>query len=105
MPKYLVTYTGGATPETTTEAERDAIMKAWMDWFASLGDAVVDIGSPTGPSKTVMPGGVVSDGGADITGYSVITADTLDAAADACRRHPHLDAGGTITISEAFDVG
>ncbi len=105
MAKYLITYTGGATPETTTPQERDTIMRAWMDWFAGLGDAVVDMGAPTGPAKTVVPGGVVSDGGPGITGYSVISAESLDAAADACRAHPHLDAGGTITVSEAFEAG
>jgi len=104
MANYLVTYTGGATPDNTSEAERGAIMQAWMDWYGRLGDAVVDMGSPTGPSKVIVPGGVVSDGGPGITGYSVISADSLDAATDACRVHPHLDAGGTITVSEAFDV-
>ena len=105
MSKYLVTYIGGATPETTTQAERETIMKAWMDWFGSLGEAVVDIGNPTGPARTVRPGGEVSDDGLGITGYSIISADSLEAAADACGRHPHLEAGGTITISEALDVG
>jgi hypothetical protein len=105
MATYLITYTGGATPENTTPEQRDAIMKAWMDWFAGLGDAVVDMGNPTGASKVIVPGGVVSDGGPGITGYTIIGADSLDAAANVCRAHPHLEAGGTITVSEAFDVG
>ncbi len=104
MAKYLITYTGGATPDTTTEAERDAIMQAWMDWFGRLGDAVVDMGSPTGASKVVVPGGIISDGGPGITGYTVISADSLDAAAKACRAHPHLDADGTIAVSEMLEM-
>jgi hypothetical protein len=48
---------------------------------------------------------VISDGGPGITGYSLINADSLDGAAEACREHPHLDGGGTITIHETFDVG
>jgi hypothetical protein len=47
----------------------------------------------------------VSDGGRDVTGYSLITADSLDAAAEACRNHPLLDAGGDITLYETFEVG
>ena len=105
MAKYLITYTGGATPENTTPAERDAVMKAWMDWYGGLGDAVVDMGSPTAAEKVVEPGGVARDGGPGITGYSIISADSLDAAAEACRNHPHLDAGGTIAIAEMFEVG
>ena len=104
MAKYLITYTGGATPESTTPAERDTIMKAWMDWYGGLGDAVVDMGSPTGASKSLVPGGVASDGRLGITGYSLISADSIDAATDACRSHPHLDAGGSIEISEAFEA-
>ena len=104
MANYLVTYSGGATPENTTPEERDTIMKAWMAWFGRLGDAVVDVGAPTGASKVISPGGTASDGGPGITGYSIISADSLEAAADACGQHPHLDAGGTITVSEALSM-
>lgn len=105
MAKYLITYTGGATPDSTTPEERDAIMKAWMDWYGRLGDAVIDMGSPTGASQSVAPGGAVEDGRLGITGYSIISAASLAAAAEACGDHPHLDAGGTIEISEVFEVG
>ena len=64
-------------------------MQAWnKPGTADLGDAVVDFGNPTGASKDVVPGGVVSDGTPGITGYSLISADSLDAAAEACRDHP-----------------
>ena len=104
MANYLVTYSGGATPETTTPEERDTIMKAWMAWYGRLGDAVVDMGAPTGASTVITPDGVASDGGSGITGYSIISAESLEAAADACRQHPHLDAGGTITVSETLEM-
>ena len=104
MAKYLITYTGGATPDDTTPQEREAIMKAWMDWFGSLGDAVIDMGNPTAASRQVAPGGVVTDPQPAITGYSIIRADSLDLATDACAGHPHLDAGGTVTVSEMFEV-
>jgi len=105
MAKYLIVYAGGATPENVTAEQRDAIMKAWMDWFGALGDQVVDMGSPTAAVKTVDPGGVISDDGPGITGYSVIRFESLDVAAQACRTHPHLAARGSISIHEAFDVG
>jgi hypothetical protein len=105
MAKYLITYTGGAQPDGMTEEQTAEVMQAWNDWYGRLGDAVVDFGNPTGASKVIVPGGVVSDGGPGITGYSLISADSLDAAAEACRQHPHLDAGGTITVNETFDVG
>lgn len=105
MTKYLITYSGGSGPGDMTEEQRAQVMEAWNAWYGRLGDAVIDFGNPTGASKVIMPGGVVSDGGRGITGYSLIQAESLDAAADTCREHPHLDAGGTITIHETFDVG
>ena len=105
MAKYLITYTGGSGPESMTEEQTAEVMAAWNAWYGDLGEAVVDFGNPTGASKVIVPGGVVSDGGPGITGYSLINADSLDDAAGACRNHPHLAAGGTITIHETFEVG
>ncbi len=104
MAKFLITYSGGQGPDDMTAEQRDQVMKAWNDWYGSLGDAVVDFGNPTGASKKVVPGGVVSDVAPVVTGYSLIGADSLDDAADKCRNHPHLEAGGTVTIHETFDV-
>ena len=104
MAKYLITYSGGAQPEGMTEEDTATVMAAWQAWYGRLGDAVVDFGDPTGPSKVVAADGSVSDGGPSITGYSLISADSLDAAAAACAGHPHLDAGGTVTIHETFEV-
>jgi hypothetical protein len=104
MAKFLITYTGGQQPEGMSEEETGKVMAAWQAWYGRLGDAVVDLGNPTGPSKVVGPDCSVSDGGPGITGYSLISADSLDAAAAACAGHPHTDAGGTITVSETFDV-
>jgi len=104
MGKYLITYSGGAQPDDMTQEQREQVMKAWMDWYASLGDSVVDMGDPTGASKVVAPSGGVSDGSSGITGYSLINAESLDAAAEACKSHPHLAAGGRIDIHETFNV-
>jgi len=105
MAKFLITYSGGSGPESMSEEQRAQVMQAWTDWYTGLGDAVVDFGNPTGASKVIVPGGVVSDGTPGITGYSLLNADSLDAATEACRQHPHLDAGGTITIHETWDIG
>ena len=105
MAKYLITYSGGSQPDGMTDEQKAEVMQAWMAWYNALGDAVTDFGNPTGASKVIVPGGVISDGAPGITGYSLISADSLDDAAEACRQHPHLDGGGTITIHETFDIG
>ena len=78
----------------------------WEEWFAALGDAVVDWGSPFGPSATVSPGGAVAGSGTSaLTGYSIITADDLDAATAAAKGCPVLQAGGSVEVYEATPIG
>lgn len=103
MAKYLMAYTGGATPET--DAERASVMAAWTGWFGELGAAVVDPGNPFGPSKAVTNGGAVSDGGpAGLTGYSVIAAESIDAAAELAKGCPVLANGGAVEVYETYEV-
>jgi hypothetical protein len=104
MAKYLFTYHGGDSPQPETDEE--AVMAEWMAWFGTLGSAVVDPGNPTGPARTVNPDGSSADGGGanPITGYSLISAESLAAAADIAKGCPHLKAGGTIQVAETIDM-
>ena len=73
MGKYVYAYKGGGMPESEEEGKR--IMEAWTSWFGGLGDSVVDMGNPFGASAAV--GGGSTSG---ITGYSIVTAGSLDDA-------------------------
>jgi len=57
---YLFVYHGGSVPQT--EEGGRAVTAAWLDWFAALGDRVVDGGNAVGPVKTVAGAGVVTKG-------------------------------------------
>jgi hypothetical protein len=104
MPKYVFAYHGGKMAETPDEQAK--VMDAWTSWFGSLGGAVVDGGNPTGASKTVGAGGATTDGGGanPLSGYSLISADSLDAAATLAKGCPILDAGGTVEVAEAIEM-
>jgi hypothetical protein len=83
----VLLYHGGGTPES--KDEQDRVMAAWGDWFGKLGPALVDGGNPTSQSKLVSSDGSVSDAGSDpVTGYSIITADSLDDAIALARDCP-----------------
>ena len=105
MPNYLLVYHGGDMPAPEEEGAR--VMQAWMTWMGRLGDASVDGGNPVGKSRTVHPGGkVTDDGGANPTsGYSVIKADSIDDAIAKAKNCPHLEANGTIEVAEIIEMG
>jgi hypothetical protein len=103
MAKYLLLYEGGSMPET--DAERDAVMKAWDSWFHTLGAAVADGGNPFTPtSKKISADGSIKDGAGPGTGYSVIEADSLGAATDLAKGCPVLQGGASIGVYETFEV-
>ena len=80
-------------------------MEAWGQWFASIGERVVDGGKPVGLSITVQSDGtVVSDGGANpATGYGVFEAASLEEAITIAQGCPMLADGGSVEVAETFD--
>jgi hypothetical protein len=89
MKKFLVLYRSpvsaadqmaAATPE-----QAQAGMDAWMDWSERNRDAIVEFGSPLG-------------GDSDVSGYSIVQAESKDAAAELFEHHPHLRMPGDSSI-------
>jgi hypothetical protein len=105
MESYLLLYSGGNMPES--EAENKAITDDWMAWFGKLGSALADGGNPFTPNaKTIAPDGRVSNGsgGPMPSGYSIIKADSLDAAVALAKGCPVLKGGATIMVFETFNA-
>ncbi len=98
MSNYIFAYHGGKKPE------RAQLMAKWEAWIGGLGDAVVNPGSPVGMSKTVSSGGVSDDGGSNpLTGYSIVKADSMEAALEMAKECPFLDMG-TIEVAEVKEM-
>ena len=97
---YLLVYHGGQMPETPEEGAK--VLAAWNDWFGTLGDAIVDGGNPVGQVKTIGNNGTVSNGALNpASGYSIIKADSLDAAVALAKGSPILNGGrGSIEVAE-----
>lgn len=105
MANFVLLYTGGSMPET--QAEQAKVMEAWTGWFARLGEALADGGNPFTPvAKKISGNGEVGDGpvGTMATGYSIIKADSLDAAVKLAQGCPVLQGGAQITVYETFPV-
>ncbi len=52
------------------------VAKKWGEWFAGMGDALIDRGNPVFESSTLGQ----ADGTTQLGGYSLVRAETLDAA-------------------------
>ena len=102
MAKYVLVYKGGGMAET--DAEREAAMAAWGSWFGTLGAAIVDAGNPFGGSTAVSANGSGGTASSALTGYTVLTADSLDGAAELAKGCPILSNGGSVEVYETIDV-
>lgn len=101
MTEFVFAYRGGAM--APTPQEREQVMAAWGRWFGELGAAVVSAGAPFGASTTVASSGVSGAGGSSgLGGYSVVRADSLDAAAQLAEGCPILAESGTVEVYEAL---
>ncbi len=103
MSNYVLSYHGGRSPESPEEGAKQ--MAKWRAWVGGLGDAVVNPGTPLGKPKTVSSGGVSDDGGSDpMIGFSIVKADSMDAALEMAKACPTLEIGGTIAVAEVMEM-
>ena len=102
MSNYIFAYHGGKMPENPEEGAK--LMARWKAWMESLGDALVIPGAPVGKSKTVSADSVADDGGSNpLSGYSVVKADSMDAALKFAKGCPHVE-HGTIEVAEEMKM-
>ena len=104
MAKFLYVYHGGGMPETKEEQAR--AMDLWGKWFSGLGAAIVDGGNPVGKSSTVLSDkSVASNGGANpASGYTIVQADTLEAALTMAKGCPILQHNGSVEVAAIVDM-
>jgi hypothetical protein len=96
MPKFVLAYRSSTddvpTPETGT---------AWRSWFEGMGGNLVDLGQPV--VRTTALGN--HDGATTrLGGYSLVTADDLDAAVAIAKGCPALSHGGGVDVGELGEV-
>jgi hypothetical protein len=103
MPNYLLAYHGGKKPESPEEGAKG--MAKWKAWVDGLGGAAVNPGTPLGKFKTVSASGVSDDGGSNpMLGFSIVKADSMDAALEMAKECPHVELGGTLEVAEMMEM-
>lgn len=102
MPNYILAYHGGKKPDSPEEGAE--MMAKWKAWADNLGDAMVNLGTPLGKSKTVSADGVTDDGGANpLGGFSTVQADNIEAAVAIAKSCPFVEVG-TIEVAEMMEM-
>ena len=110
MKKFLVLYMANPAEfekmmKTSTPEQQREGMEAWMKWMGDNKASLVDGGAPLGATKRVDANGV-SDVKNGVGGYSVVQADSADAAAKMFgKNHPHLQMPGAwVEIVEIMQI-
>jgi hypothetical protein len=99
MKKFMVLYMASKAEfekmmKNSTPEQHQKGMEAWMKWMNENRTSLVDGGAPLGKTKRVDSNGA-SNTKNEIGGYSVVQAESHDAAAKMFGKdHPHLQVPG-----------
>ena len=108
MPKFLALYMGspdlrpGAPPDEATIGKG---MAAWQAWMADHAGQLLDGGGPLGKTKMASKVGI-SDTRNAVAGYSIIEADSHEAAVREFVNHPHfaIFPGHSVEVMEILPI-
>ena len=78
-----------ALPEDERRAKEQEGIAAWKAWAEKHHAAIVSMGGPLGKTKKVTQHGI-EDTSNEMTGYTVVRADSHEAAAKLFEKHPYF---------------
>lgn len=103
MPRYLIVYLGGDKPSTPEDGKKH--FAKYMEWLNSLGAAVVSPMNPIKETCVVQPNGEVSAGSTTaMSGYTIVEANSMEAALAMAQSCPFLEINGSLEVSELVEM-
>lgn len=103
MARYMMTYLGGNPPATPEEGKQH--FARYQEWLVSLGNAVISPMNPLMSTHSISSDGEVSEGSqVRMSGFTVLEADSIDAAIEMAKTCPFLELGGTLEVSEKVEM-
>ena len=90
--KYMLAFRAEVGRRLTAEEEA-----RWPTWFEEIHDSIADFGNRVGQVREVGGAGGRSD---VLSGYIIVNADDLDAAATLAGGCPILQQGGSVEVGE-----
>ena len=113
MKNFLAVFLGspeamaawGKSDEESKKKKEKEGMEAWMKWVMDNKGAIVDGGSPLGKTKRIDKNGI-SDVRNEMGAYTVVQAESQEAAAKMFLNHPHfmLFPGEAIEVMECLPM-
>ena len=103
MAQYIIVYLGGDHPSSPEEGKKH--FAKYMQWLTSLGNSVVSPANPLKDTTTVNPDGSTCAGGTTtMSGYTIVEADSMDAALAMAKSCPFLEINGSLEVSELMKM-
>jgi hypothetical protein len=113
MKKFLAIYLGTAAArknwDSLNEAKRQELQRsgveAWHAWVNANKTAIVEMGSPLGKTKRISRDGI-TDARNDLGAYTVVKAESYEAAAKMFEKHPHfmIFPGEAVEVMECLPI-
>jgi hypothetical protein len=113
MKHFLAVYLGSAAAgdkwkklDPNERAQREkAGMEAWKKWATANKKSIVDGGAPLGKTKRSSAQGI-SDIKNEMTAYTIVQAESHEAAAKMFENHPHFKIfpGDSVEIMECLPM-
>ena len=78
-----------------------------MQWAQKCGDHLVEMGSPLMNGQQLSPDGSNHESSKNVSGYSILQAENMDAAKALLEGHPHISGwnqDATIEIHESMPI-
>jgi hypothetical protein len=99
MGKYVYVY-------FANKGSNGGTAEAWGAWFGQLGSKLIDGGNPFADGgQAVHAGGIMPVEDMPATGYSIISADSMDAATELAKGCPLVESKeGAVCVYEALPM-
>lgn len=103
MTNYILMYIGGTQPTDPEEGQKH--FQKYREWLGSLGDSLVSPANPLKDTSVITPDGTVAPGSTtEISGFTIIKANSMEAVIEMGRSCPFLEIGGTLEVSELMQM-
>jgi hypothetical protein len=103
MAQFVIVYLGGDQPSSPEEGKQH--FAKYQEWVTSLGDSAISPMNPLKNTSTVNPDGTISAGNkSTMSGYTIVEAESIEAALEMAKACPFLDIGGSLEVSELVQM-